>query len=382
MKIAYIVHDLGKERGHDRYVAELIENLPERHVIHVFASSFQKIKRKNLILHKVPIISSPIFLKILTYAIVSFPIIWLVHKREKFDIIHYQGALSIPIAPAVITAHTCSVNQLQIYRKFSRTERLIQRVYHHIYTYMNIFLEKVSFRNNAALKIIAPSESAKKDLMRNYEIKTEKIVRIYEGVNSSEFSINKSHKTQKTLRQNLNIDISDFVILFIGDYLMKGLQVAIKAIKNLECRLIVLGRGDMRHYGNLALKEGVSNNVIFSSHRLDVFEYFAIADVLLFPTYYDTFGLVALEALSSGVPCMVSEVAGVCELLENGKNAILLDYPFSKEKIREKLRRLIEDDDFRRRIAEEGRSLALRYTWEKVAKETEGLYEDLHAGKR
>ena len=102
--------------------------------------------------------------------------------------------------------------------------------------------------------------------MRNYEIKTEKIVRIYEGVNSSEFSINKSHKTRKTLRQNLNIDISDFVILFIGDYLMKGLQVAIKAIKNLECRLIVLGRGDMRHYGNLALKEGVSNFMVI--HRM------------------------------------------------------------------------------------------------------------------
>ncbi len=382
MKIAYVVHDLSTQRGHDRYTAELTKNLYPKHTIHVFSSSLKDIDKKGFIFHKIPVIRFTAFLKNLSFIIGSFPIIWLTHKKVNFDIIHYQGACTLPIGPAIITAHVCSAELLGVYEDFAGFETLFRRIYHYIYTSINASLEKAFFKKPSVLKIISPSELAKGHLMKNYSLPPEKIKKIYEGVNPDEFNINKSARITADFKKQLNITSADFVVLFAGDYIIKGLYAAIKAVKNLKCKLIILGRGNRHYYERLALKENVLDKIIFAGWQPDISRYFTIANVFLFPTLCDSFGLSALEALASGVPCMVSKLAGITELLQDGKNAILLDCPFNHAQINKKLRHLINDSNFREKMIEEGKNLASKYTWGKVAQETESVYEDLHIGKR
>lgn len=381
MKIAYVVHDLSTQRGHDRYTSELTKNLYPKHTIHVFSSSLKDIDKKGFIFHRIPVIRFTAFLKNLSFIIGSFPIIWLTHKKVKFDIIHYQGACTVPIGPAIITAHVCSAELLGVYKNFAGFETLFRRIYHYIYTSINSSLEKAFLKKPSVLKIISPSELAKGHLMENYFLPSQKIKKIYEGINPDEFNINKSIRITADLKKELNIASADFVILFAGDYIIKGLYAAIKAVKNLKCKLIILGRGNRRYYERLALKENVLDKIIFAGWQPDILRYFAIADVFLFPTLCDSFGLSALEALASGVPCIVSKLAGISELLEDGKNAILLDYPFEPQQINQKLKRLISDSNFSENIIKGGKDLASRHTWKKVAQETELLYENLCTGK-
>src|SRR3989338_1269169 len=157
MKICFVVHDLSKTKGHDRYTVELIENLCTKHRIYVFASSIKDVDRKNFIFYKIPTIKFPALLKICMFIIICSPIIWLVHRKEKFDVIHYQGACALPIRPAVITAHVCSAEYLKIYRSLKNSIKITRRAYYYLYTYINMFLEKIFFNRPSVLKIISPS---------------------------------------------------------------------------------------------------------------------------------------------------------------------------------------------------------------------------------
>lgn len=378
MKIAYVVHDLSKKRGHDKYVFEHIENLRDRHIIHVFSSSIEDVPINNFIFHKIPVIRFSRLLKSLSFIVTSLPIVWIAFKKEKFDIIHYQGACSIPIGPAIITAHVCSAELLKIYRRVAHYDFFLKRIYHALYAFISASIEKIFFNNNSVLKIISPSELARRQLVQNYDIPPDKIKTIYEGVNVEEIDKDKARKISLSLKQSLGIGQRDFVILFIGDYLIKGLDVVAKAIEHLKCKIIILGSGNRDYFTKLS---DMSEKAIFMGWQPDILKYFTMSDAFLCPTRCDSFNLSALEAMANELPCIISRRAGISELLLDKNNVILLDYPFNHAQIKESIELLISDSSLRKRIAKEGKEFALKHTWEKVVRETEGLYENLHTCK-
>jgi len=102
------------------------------------------------------------------------------------------------------------------------------------------------------------------------------------------------------------------------------------------------------------------------------------ADLFVFPSLWnELFGMPAAEAMSSGVPVVASRIAGLPEAVEHGKTGLLVD-PGSPSRLADAIIRLLEDDHLRQSMGRAGRQRVLeRFTWEKIAQDLMGRYEEL-----
>jgi len=98
------------------------------------------------------------------------------------------------------------------------------------------------------------------------------------------------------------------------------------------------------------------------------------AEVALYPSLYEGFGLPALEALASGVPLITSNTSSLPEVV--GDAAIIVN-PGSEEEIAESIRGLLSNEDLRRDLTDRGRKRASQFTWDRAAHEVLELYEQL-----
>ncbi|UCD10438.1 MAG: glycosyltransferase family 4 protein, partial [Nitrospinaceae bacterium] len=107
--------------------------------------------------------------------------------------------------------------------------------------------------------------------------------------------------------------------------------------------------------------------------------FYTAADIFALPTLYEPFGLVVLEAMSHGVPVLVSRFAGASELITDAKDGMLIQDPFNPREIGAQLCRM-KDPMLRATLAENGRKLAARYTLERNTREIIAAVEALIAG--
>jgi L-malate glycosyltransferase len=119
------------------------------------------------------------------------------------------------------------------------------------------------------------------------------------------------------------------IILHLSNFRpVKRLQDVIAAfaevLKEMPARLILIGDGPERERTlDLARKTGVMSNTYFLGKQNLIEKYFAIADLFLFPSEYESFGVAALEALSSGVPVVATEGSGIAEVVRQGVTGLL-----------------------------------------------------------
>ena len=103
--------------------------------------------------------------------------------------------------------------------------------------------------------------------------------------------------------------------------------------------------------------------------------------MVVLPTLNEAFGLVVLEAMSAGLPLLVSSVAGAAELVEDGLNGLLIKDPADVIEIAGKLDSILSNKRFRRLLIEQGRQTALKYTWDRVAQKHIEVYKWVLGGK-
>lgn len=111
----------------------------------------------------------------------------------------------------------------------------------------------------------------------------------------------------------------------------------------------------------------------------DVTQIYQAADALAHPTREDTFAMVVLEALSYGLPTVVSQAryCGIAGLLTDGQNALMLDDPKDAAALAVLLRRILEDADLRTHLSRQALKFADGYAWEAIAQQQEALYLEI-----
>ncbi|MEO8091992.1 MAG: glycosyltransferase family 4 protein [bacterium] len=175
------------------------------------------------------------------------------------------------------------------------------------------------------------------------------------------------------------------LVLLIGRLVYeKGFQLALEAMPSVVAqvpgtRFLVAGSGTheselRRQAGDLGLMEQgtflgwIGDDVLHSLYR--------IADVCVVPSIYEPFGLVALEAMASGCPCIVADTGGLREVVpEDG--AGLRFAPRDPEALAEVAVRLLRDDKLGERLIEEGLEHVRGFDWADVAEQTASLYGEL-----
>ena len=128
----------------------------------------------------------------------------------------------------------------------------------------------------------------------------------------------------------------------------------------------------------LAGSLGISERVKFigSISQPELADYYRAADVLIFPSYYESFGLVALEAMVSGIPVVASRVGGLTDLVKNGETGYLVPFRCA-ESFTEKLEVILANPSLQEAMGKSANAIAMKCGWEDVAKNLAKFYMSL-----
>jgi N-acetyl-alpha-D-glucosaminyl L-malate synthase BshA len=151
--------------------------------------------------------------------------------------------------------------------------------------------------------------------------------------------------------------------------------------RGIDARLVFIGDGPERVVANeTAVSLGVEKHVVFLGKLESVAELMACADLFLLPSEMESFGLVALEALASGVPVIGTTGSGLSEVVDHDETGFL--YPVGEvDDMAEGGVRLLKDDDLWRRFSSAARREAVsRFAAELVVPSYEAFYEEILAG--
>ncbi len=171
-------------------------------------------------------------------------------------------------------------------------------------------------------------------------------------------------------------DLQDgaFNILYVGRFDPRnGLDVLLDAFENLSrrhdhLRLVIMGYGPLEDYYRSRVPAWLEDRVVFTG-RVDEERpgYFASADVLCLPAKKGSFGITLVEAMSTGVPVVTTDIEGFRFVMTHGKQGLMVPEEAGAAGFEQALETLIGNPDLRLEMAAQARKRALDFSWEKVA---------------
>jgi 1,4-alpha-glucan branching enzyme len=179
-------------------------------------------------------------------------------------------------------------------------------------------------------------------------------------------------------------------ILFVGRFVPhKGVDILLRAFGVLlrrypESRLVIAGEGlfDL-YFRRVARFLGFPDRVTFLDWQCGakLVELYQKAQVVVVPSHYEPFGIVALEAMACGRPVVASRVGGLQEFVDHGVQGYLVKSGDYLDLAR-RLAALAESPQLRRRMGRAARAQALRYSWDRIATDTIGICEGTGVTRR
>ena len=189
-----------------------------------------------------------------------------------------------------------------------------------------------------------------------------------------------------TLRANFAAPDQRLVLLVGRLVYEKGFQLALEALVPIieelgDVRFLVAGSGT--HEAELraqATELGLDEHGTFLGWIGDdvLHSLYRIADLCVIPSLYEPFGLVALEAMASGCPCIVADTGGLREVVPPGERVGLRFNGGDAEHLGVMIERLLTDAPLRDRLVTEASEHVLRFDWQDIGRQTAAIYAELH----
>jgi len=229
-----------------------------------------------------------------------------------------------------------------------------------------------------ACEAMVPSQQQVDGTVRSYFLDHQRVHVVPNGISVEDYEDRDSQEARTSLGLG-----EGPILICVGRLARdKGFGTAVEALARLQrndVRLIVLGSGpELSRLERTAREAGVSARVDFlgSKPRAEVADHLAAADVFLFPTERDEAApLVPLEAMAAGLPVVASDIGRGAELIESGKNGLLVP-PGQVDSLAEAIDSLLADDALRRRMGQAARErISERYTIEAMTRKTVAVYE-------
>lgn len=374
MKIAIPILHYNKEGGIERHTWEMAERWSRGHEVHIFASQFGE-TGQNIICHNVPVFKSPGLLRTPSFVVMNS----LKLRKMNFDIIYNNGCGATFIQDVIVAASS--------HRAWAEESKKagLKRFFLNPLHYWTFAIEGFNYRRRRYKKIIAISHLIKRLLIKCYNIPSEDIEVISLGVNLKDFHPSNRNIYREIVRKELGIPEDNMLLLFVGkEFRRKGLKYifdALNCIKNEKVKLLVIGEGEITAFKNMAGKLGISERVIFLGHSTEVEKYYAASDIFIFPSTFDAFGMVVLEAMASGIPVIVSISAGASELVEHMKEGIVLKEYSDVAGISKAIELLVENKSLRLELGRNSRIKAEACSWDMVAEKTMKIFSDVTLSK-
>ncbi len=390
MNIALVAAEVHKHGGVPLCVAYLLDHLRARHSVTVYTSQLQDVDLTGIRYYHIPMPSQPRFLRPLVF-IAWFNTLFSWQRLVQgvqYHIVHTAGEEGA-FAANVITSHFCQRKELdaisrgEVRLPTESWEQKLRWMDYQLNRRIAALLEWWAFgRDNPRLRTVV-SHRMKDDFIHYYGRPAEAIVPIPNGVDTEEFHPRLKAEHRSRIRREVGLSEQDFVLFFIGgDWERKGVPQAIQSLAYLPdpaIKLLIVGMGDAEHYRRMAERLGVANRVTFITKFVRQAHYYAASDIFLFPTQYEPFGLVILEAMATGIPVVTSAIAGASAYLQNGVDAYLVEDARDAHALAARVEELYRDPALYQAMCDQGRAKAEKMSWEAITQQYEQAYEELLA---
>ncbi len=375
MKIAYFTDTyLPNNDGVVTALLNYREGLEKRgHEVFIFTPGSKKQKEENADKH-VYYFTSAVFKPYPDYRLSLFPFLSArkLVKSVGVDLVHSHGIATTGLAaiqcanamkvPAIASFHTMVPSATHYLTGRKDMQEMLEKVaWGYLKWYYGFFR-----------KVIVPSRFTEK-ILNEHGIKHTIVIpsgidyKFYSSGNGE--AVRKKHKLGKKK-----------VVLHVGRVVKeKNLELIINEAQSIinkepNAVFLIVGKGPAEEeYKNLVKMKGLTENFIFTGFvpKNELPDYYAAADVFAFPSYFDTQGLVALEAMAAGLPVVAPEKSGSGDFIKDGVSG----YAFKEEvDFREKLLLALENG---KELGQKGREIAKEYDADGRVEELLKFYQEI-----
>ncbi len=233
-----------------------------------------------------------------------------------------------------------------------------------------------------AWKVTCCSRFMREEVQTVFNLPADKIEIIANGIRPAAF---RAETPDPAVRQRF-AEPEEKIVFFIGRLVReKGVQTLLEALPMIRdrfpaVRLVVAGQGPYQEELNrLALQLGVDHQVTFTGFIDEETrnQLYAHADVAAFPSLYEPFGLVALEAMATGTPVVVGDTGGFAETVQDGVNGIRAESGNAGD-LAQKIIGILENGDLAVRLSRQGfKDVEEKFAWPAIARQYESLYQKI-----
>jgi len=234
-----------------------------------------------------------------------------------------------------------------------------------------------------ASKVIVTTEFMKREVCGHFHLPWDKVDVIPNAIDFTKFNI---YVDRDSVRRRYGINPHEKLVLCVGRLVpQKGVEYLIQAIPRIaqrypEAKFIIVGEGWLKgHLEYLANQTGQRWKITFTGFipDMELVNLMKSADVLVIPSIYEPFGIVALEGMAAGVPVVVSQIGGLTEVVEHDRTGIFV-YARSSDSIAWGVDRVLSDWGHATWLTQNAKEkVQSTYSWEAVAMKTIEVFEKI-----
>ena len=287
-------------------------------------------------------------------------------KRDHIEIFHgLSGELPVGLDKAgiksVVTIHDV------LFLRYPEFYSFIDR---------NIYYRKFKHAAEAADCVIAISEQTKRDIVQYLGIPESKITVVYQGCHQA-FKERYSATQKEALIKKYQLP-KQFILNVGTIEARKNILVAVKALKNIDTTLVLVGRKTAytKEITTFIAEHNLHQKVIFLSGLSpeELAMLYQLADLFIYPSLFEGFGIPIIEALFSNTPVITS--VGSCFPEAGGPSSCYIN-PTGVDEVTEAIRKILGDKALQQKMVEDGNAYAQKFTDETIAKNLLKVYQAL-----
>ncbi len=297
----------------------------------------------------------------------------LIAKGEKFDVIHAHDWLVANAAKTLKHAYDIPVVSTIHATESGRNSG----IHDENQRYINDTEWMLTYEST---EVIVNSNYMKGHVQGLFGLPFDKIDVIPNGINLNLYT---GIERDYDFRRRYAAD-NEKIILYLGRLVYeKGVQNLISAMPKIldgyhDSKLVIVGKGGMIDELRAQVENmGLRDKVYFTGYMngKDVQKMYKCADVAVFPSTYEPFGIVALEAMLAGVPTVVSDIGGLNEIIDHGVNG-MKSYAGNPNSIADSVLALLYDHQLAANVSKAAKQVVKeQYNWNKIAQDTYFVYE-------
>ncbi|MDY2980857.1 MAG: glycosyltransferase family 4 protein [Fusobacterium sp.] len=293
-------------------------------------------------------------------------------KKEKFDIVH----CNTPVGGVYgrIAAKICGIKKViyqahgfHFYKGASKLNWLVYYPIEKILAHLTDALITINFEDY--------------DISKKFKLRNKGKSYYVPGVGFDIESSKKINISNIKIREKLDISIDDIVCISAGELNNNKNNIiileALNMLKNSKIHYLLCGVGNLKEkLVQYSLENNLGKNVHFLGYRDDVKELLKVSDIFIMPSFREGLSRSIMEAMASGLPCVVSNIRGNRDLIENEKGGFLVN-PTDSEEFAKKINLLVNNSELREKMKNYNLERIKSFDIKVIEKELEKIYKEI-----